>query len=325
MIFETLNAYQRSMALKGAIELDLFTLIGEGATTVKVLAARLNAPERGVRILCDFLTILGFLTKLDGVYGLTPDAAMFLNKKSPAYMGSMANFLLQDLQVTAFYNVAALVRNGGPTRQDVASVPDNPFWVEFARSMAPIAGMVARAVAPIVCEPGQPMKVLDIAAGHGLYGITLARHNPAAEVVAVDWKTVLEVALENARNAGVANRYRTIPGSAFEVDLGTGYDLVLVPNFLHHFDVPTNVAFLKKLRAALKPGARVATVEFVPNDDRVTPPAAASFSFMMLGGTDGGDAYTFREYDRMFQDAGFGESRLESLAPTPQQLIVTTN
>jgi cyclopropane fatty-acyl-phospholipid synthase-like methyltransferase len=188
-----------------------------------------------------------------------------------------------------------------------------------------MARMSARVIAPMVAEPGRPMKVLDIAASHGLYGITVATLNPAAEIFAVDWENVLQVALENAAAGGVADRYHIIPGSAFAVDFGTGYDLVLITNFFHHFDPPTNVKFLKKVRAAMKPGGTVATAEFVPNEDRVSPPGAASFSLVMLAGTDGGDAYTFREFDQMFREAGFGASLLKPLDPNPQQLILTSN
>jgi SAM-dependent methyltransferase len=132
---------------------------------------------------------------------------------------------------------------------------------------------------------------------------------------------VLELSTEHARQAGVGERYHTIPGSAFDVDFGTGYDLILLPNFLHHFDHATNVKLLKKVRAALKPGGRVATVEFVPNEDRISPPMAAAFSMMMLGSTEGGDAFTFKELDAMLRDAGFGESTAQPLGP--QTLILT--
>ena len=83
---------------------------------------------------------------------------------------------------------------------------------------------------------GQKWKVLDIAAGHGMYGVTIAKQNPNAEIFAVDWPQVLQVAEENANAAGVAARYHKIPGSAFEVDFGNDYDLVLLTGFLHHFD-----------------------------------------------------------------------------------------
>ena len=169
----------------------------------------------------------------------------------------------------------------------------------------------------MVSKPGVPMKVLDIAAGHGLYGIAVAQFNPDAEIVAVDWKNVLAVALENAARAGVTDRYHTVPGSAFDVDFGSGFDLALLPNFLHHFDPAANIQLLKKIRAAMKPGGQVATLEFVPNPDRITPSMPARFSMIMLASTDHGDAYTFAEIDRMFRDAGFGESSVQDF-PNPR-------
>jgi 2-polyprenyl-3-methyl-5-hydroxy-6-metoxy-1,4-benzoquinol methylase len=325
VVFDALNGYQRSMAIKGAIELALFTHIADGATSAAEIAKRCLASERGVRILCDFLVVHRFLTKNGGNYGLSAETGVFLNQRSPAYLGSMATFLLNQTNIENFSDVAAVVRKGGTTRTEHGhQEPDSPIWVEFARSMAPMAAMEGHMIAPIVAEMGRPIKVLDIAAGHGLYGINIAMVNPQAEIFAADWKKVLEVALENARKAGVADRYHTLPGSAFEVDFGNGFDLVLLTNFLHHFDRPTNVKLLKKIRAALKQGGKVATLEFVPNDDRVSPPSAATFSFIMLGNTEGGDAYTFRELDAMFREAGFGESRMQDLPPTPQRLIVTS-
>jgi len=321
-IFNALTAYQQTMALTGAIDLEIFTHIADGALTVKDIAQRSKASERGVRILCDYLTIHGFLSKTGDRYDLSADSAVFLNKRSPAYLGAIANFLVNDRGLSQFRHVADIVRHGG-TLDPGNMAPDDPVWVEFARSMVPIVIMPARSIAPVVSEPGRKMKVLDIAAGHGMFGISVALHNPAAEIVAVDWKNVLEVALENATKAGVAGRYRTIAGSAFDVDLGTGYDVVLIPNFLHHFDPPTNVKLLKKVRAALKPGGLAATLEFVPNVDRVTPPTAAAFSLMMLGSTPHGDAYTFIELDRMFREAGFGESAMRDLPPSPERLILT--
>jgi hypothetical protein len=121
----------------------------------------------------------------------------------------------------------------------------------------------------------------------------------------------------------VSERYRTLPGSAFEADLGAGYDIVLVPNFLHHFDWATCVRFLRRTHAALIPGGRVITVEFVPNEDRVSPPPAAAFSLMMLGTTPSGDAYSFAELEHMCREAGFCRSELHPLPPSMQHAVVS--
>jgi 2-polyprenyl-3-methyl-5-hydroxy-6-metoxy-1,4-benzoquinol methylase len=320
-----MTAYQVSMALKGAVELELFTHIADGASTVPELATRVEASEKGVRVLCDFLTVTGFLTKQDGAYSLLPNTAFFLSKRSPAYMGSAIYFMTHDFQMSHFSDIAGVVRKGGTLEGEGSVEPENPIWVEFARSMAPISAIGASAVAALITEPGRPMKVLDIAAGPGMYGIEVAKRNPQAEVYAQDWKIVLELSMEHARQAGVADRYHTIPGSAFDVDLGEDYDLVLLPNFLHHFDPPTNTKLLKKIHAAMKPDAQLATIEFVPNDDRVSPPAAATFSIIMLTNTRGGDAYTFAELDGMFREAGFGQSRAHEIPPSPQTLILTAH
>jgi SAM-dependent methyltransferase len=322
LIFETLNAYQRTNALRAAIDLDLFTAIAEGVTTAAGLAGRLNVAERGARILCDYLTVVGFLTKQNGQWALTPDSAMFLDRRSPAYMGAMVRFLHSPGLMGNFSDLAAAVRKGGSVTGGTVE-PENPVWVEFAHSMVPLMAMPADFIAGAVnADAGAPCKVLDIAAGHGIFGVTIARRNPNARIVGLDWRMVLEVAKENAAKAGVADRYQTIAGSAFDVDLGKDYDVVLLTNFLHHFDVPTCEGLLRRVHAALKPGGKAVTLEFVPNEDRVSPPAAATFSLMMLGSTPAGDAYTFAELDQMFRNSGFGRSEAHKL-PGPQTVIVS--
>ncbi len=325
LIFDTINAYQRTAALKAAIELDLFTAVGEGGATAPQLAETCGADARGVRILCDYLVVAGLLKKESEHYRLTPDAAAFLDRRSPGYMGGAVEFLLSPMLTGGFNELAAAVRQGGTALSESGTIaPEHPVWVDFARSMAPLVAMPAPTLARLVADDTErELKVLDIAAGHGLFGIAFAKHNPRAEVVALDWPNVLEVAQENARRAGVSERYRTLPGSAFEVDYGEGYDLVLLTNFLHHFDVPTCEALLRKIHASLKEGGRVVTLEFVPDEDRVSPPHAAMFSLVMLATTPHGDAYTFAEFEGMFHNAGFARSEIHPLPPTVQHVVIS--
>jgi len=324
LLFDTLNAYQRTQALKAGIDLEVFTAIAEGKTTAKEIAERCGASEKGTRVLCDYLTIMGFLTKEDGRYGLTPDSAVFLDKRSPAYMGTVSEFMLSPHIKGSFDSLTEAVVKGGSVSETKSLEPEHPVWVDFARAMAPMMAMPAELLAQLV-DPTkeQKLRVLDIAAGHGLYGIAFAKQNPQVEVTAVDWPNVLELAKQNAETARVAERFQIKPGSAFDVDYGTDYDIVLLTNFLHHFDPPTCEMLLKKVHAALKDGGRAATLEFVPNDDRVTPPQAAAFSMQMLGGTPSGDAYTFAELDQMFRNAGFARSEMHDLPPSIQRVVIS--
>ncbi|HLK09763.1 MAG TPA: methyltransferase [Candidatus Binatia bacterium] len=324
VLWDAFGGYQRTAALKAAIELDVFTAIAAGATTLEALAVRCQAAERGLRALLGYLVADGFLTRTGDRYGLSPTAAVFLDRNAPTYVGSAIGFLASPAALEGFARLTDAVRLGATALPgDAALAPEHPMWIEFAKAMAPLAGTVARLLANLLgVERLRGGSALDVAAGHGLYGITLAQLNPRLEVTALDWRNVLAVAEENARRAGVAERFRTLAGNALEVPLGGPYDLVLVPNFLHHFDPATCERFLAKAHAALSPGGRVVIVEFVPDEDRLGPPAAVRFSLVMLAATPGGDAYTFSEYQAMLRRAGFARATLHDLLPSPARVVL---
>lgn len=325
LFFQTINAHQRTEALKAAIELEVFTAIAEGNTTAAEIAKRCQTSEKGMRVLCDFLTTIEMLTKQGDHYALTLDSSVFLDKRSPAYVGGAIEFLASPLLAGSAKFMKESVQKGGTALEDDGTLgPENPVWVTFARAMAPLMSLPSQLIARLVDPRAErKLKILDIAAGHGLFGIAFAQNNPQAEITALDWKAVVAVAKENAEKAGIANRFNTIEGSAFDVDFGSGYDLVLLTNFLHHFDPPTCETLLRKVHAALADGGRAVTLEFVPNEDRVTPPDTAGFSMMMLLSTPGGDAYTFSELQKMFGNAGFSRSTLHPLPPTIEQVVIS--
>src|SRR5215469_8108915 len=236
--FNTINAYEQTEAMKAAVELELFTAIAEGNITAEAIAKRCKAELRGVRILCDFLTIHGFLSKEGPQYTLAPDSALFLNQHSPAYIGNAIGFLLTPRLREGHARLTEAVRRGGTALGEGMLEPENPDWVKYAQGMMPMARRPAEIIAAELRREGESRKVLDVAAGHGMFGISVAKQNPAAHIYASDWQKVLEVAQKNADAMGVGDRYHLIPGSAFETDFGNGYDLALITNLLHAFDTP---------------------------------------------------------------------------------------
>ena len=280
--------------------------------------------EKGARVLADYLAASGFLTKRNGEYGLTPDSAAFLNERSPAYAGAAIEFLTSPKMYANFADLTNRVRNGGapPAEEEVIST-DHDMWARFARGMAGLMYGPAQMVATQVLNgEKKPIKVLDIAASHGMYGLAFAMQNPQADVVGLDFPNVLEVAKQNARRLGVASRFHTLAGDALKVEFGGGFDIVLLPNILHHFDVPTCETLLRKVHASLNPRGRAVIVEFIPDEDRISPPVSAMFSLVMLTNTPAGDAYTYAQFQQMLRNAGFSETSFSLIGPGMQQLVI---
>src|SRR2546421_6171704 len=122
--FNAINAYEQTEAMRAAVELEIFTAIAEGNTTAAMIAKRCEAAERGVRTLCDFLTVHGFLTKEGAQYALAPDSALFLNRHSPAYIGTAIEFLLTPRLHEAHARLTEAVRRGGSALGEVCAGHD---------------------------------------------------------------------------------------------------------------------------------------------------------------------------------------------------------
>ncbi|MGH7131731.1 MAG: methyltransferase [Phycisphaerales bacterium] len=318
-IFECFTAYQKTAAMQAAVDIGLFSAIAAGQSTVAAIAKACEASPKGVRVLCDYWTVQGLLLKSGDTYRLTPEAATFLDRKSPAYLGGVMGFL--NGPITPFFGrLTQAVRRGGcETAGSV--VADYDGWVPFAEEMGAMMFPAAQAIAKLLGSVSG--RVLDVAAGHGLFGIVLAQQNPGLGVTALDWPKVLDVAKRHADRMGVGERYTTIAGDAFTVDLKGPYDVILLTNLLHHFSPEQCTSLLKRLRAVLRPGGRLVTLEFVPNEDRVTPPMSATFPLVMLATTAAGDAYTFVELEQMLRAAGFNSNNLHQPEDSPQQIIVS--
>ena len=322
-VFDIAMAYQKTAALIAAVKLDIFTVIGRETLSLDDLISRTGAAGRGLRILCDFLTVLGLLNKHDRRYSLTNIARTFLDESSPFARGKIVDFVAAPEMINLFFqDPVSYVRNGGST--GVANVsPDHPVWIRFANAMAPYAAANAKRVAAHVAAfSNPPYTVLDVAAGPGLYGLEVAKAVPDALVTAVDWASVLEVTEANVRAAGVGDRFRMVAGSATELDWGCDYDLILLPNLFHLFDFDTCASLLRKVKLSLAADGHALGIDFVPNEDRVSPPIPAMFAFWMLATTPGGDAYTASDLDEMAKYAGFRGAKTRPLTPAPESLIV---
>lgn len=321
-VYDISLSYQKTAALNAAIKLDIFTNIGKRCLSAEQIADVTGGSLRGVRILCDFLCVIGLLKKNTNLYNLSVDAKRFLDRSSPHCLADVIDYLAAPEIVSLIMNdpTSYVIRGGASGLTNLS--PDNPVWVRFAQAMVPSASVTAkRTVAYIASKSMHPRKVLDIAAGHGLFGIEVANTISDASVMAIDWANVLEVAKKNAALAGLADRYKTTSDNAFEVDWGDNHDLILLPNILHHFDQNGCVRLLCKAKESLSIDGSVFVIDIMPNPDRVSPPEQAAFAYHMLATNSDGDAYTCAEYETMAGAAGLTLVDSMHLLPTPQTLL----
>lgn len=322
LVWDTLTAHQRSAALRAAVELNVFGALSNGHKTAAAIAQHCGVPERGIRILCDYLTIAGLIAKNGGEYLHTPTSAVFLAPDSRASMAPTVPFLLNSKILRASDLLTETIRRGQTALEEPLAGEEVTEWVTFAQSMHPMMGAAAEFMAEVGSRNGAPSKVLDVAASHGVFGLAFARRSADTRIVAQDFSSVLDVTRAKVNAAGHAAQYKFCPGSAFTVDFGEGYNVILVTNLYHHFDMPTCVTLMRRFHAALADGGMMLTLEMVPDEDRISPPAPAAFSMMMLANTPSGDAFTFSEYQQMLSAAGFGSVEKFDVPQSPQQLVV---
>src|SRR5205085_4589631 len=109
-------------------------------------------------------------------------------------------------------------------------------------------------------------RVLDIAAGSGIWGIALAQKSPKVEVTAVDWPGMIPTTKRITQNFGVGNQFRFIEGDIGTADFGSGYDAVTLGHILHSEGEKRSRSLLQKVSRALKPGGTIAIADWLVND-----------------------------------------------------------
>ena len=325
-LFAMMLAYKQTAVLRAGIELGVFAALAGGPASAEVVAGRIGSDPRGTRLLLNALAALGLLDTSGTAYTLTSGARAHLVPGTAAYVGDMVKVMASGQEWDALKILPDAVRRGGTVLEEHAETPEYGYWQDFAAYAGAVAGPTAETAATALDDwaTARPqLRVLDMACGHGLYGFTLARHQPAATVWSLDWPTVLPVTRRHAERLGVADRMREIPGDMFTVPLGGPYDLVMITNVLHHFSEERATELLTRAAAVTTPGGKIVLVGFTV-DDR--PPALDPephlFSILMLVWTFRGEVHSVPAYRRMLATAGFTGGDVVSVPSLPLRVII---
>jgi (2Fe-2S) ferredoxin/SAM-dependent methyltransferase len=311
---QMIRGFQPSRCVLTALELDVFTAVGEGASAEEV-GAKIHANARAVSMLLDALVSLGLLTKEENTYRNTADSSRFFVQGSK---DNQRNGLLHTANIWHRWSTLTEAVQRG-TR-----VPIDRDQTEWTQNF--IAGMQRNAKnrAPLLVKnlgTAGVHRILDLGGGSGAYSIAFSKASPDVRCDILDVPEVVPLTLNYVKNAGVTSQISFRPGDMLRDDLGSNYDLIMLNAICHMFSEEQNQLLFRRARQALAPKGRLAVQDFILNNEKTGPQHATLFSLNMLVGTASGASYSEAEYTRWMKTAGFGEVSRINL-PGPSDLIV---
>jgi (2Fe-2S) ferredoxin/predicted O-methyltransferase YrrM len=320
---QMIRGYMPSRCLLTALELDIFTAVGDGAN-VEQIGEKIHANARAAGMLLNALVALGLLSKSGDDYKNTPESARFFVQGSK---DNHRNGLLHTANIWHRWSTLTdAVRSG--TRVP-ASRDDNPEWTHnfisgmqrHAKDRAPLV-VKALGAAPATANSNSNIRrILDLGGGSGAYSIAFAKASPDAQCEILDLPEVVPLTAEYVRQAGVSAQVTLRAGDMLQDDFGSGYDLIMLNAICHMFSEEQNREIFHRAHQALAPNGRLVVQDFILNPEKTGPQHAALFSLNMLVSTEAGASYSEPEYTHWMKAAGFTEVCRINL-PGPSSLIV---
>lgn len=316
-ILELASAFMQSRVLLTACELDLFTALGDEARTSAEVAQLVHADARATDRLMNVLCPLGLLTKEGGRYRNSPQAARFLARGAPEYLGGLMHWAhLWE----SWSTLTAAVRKGGATLARPTGDRESAWLRAFISAMHWRARQHAPEVVAALNLAGVS-RVLDVGGGSGAYAMEFVRASPDISAVVLDLPGVIPLTASYLREAGLSDRVALVEGDFNRDPLGEGFDLVFMSAIVHSNSAEENRALIRKAAGALAPGGQIVVQEFIVDEDRTGPPFAALFALNMLVGTAAGDTYTESEVRQWLAEAGISSATRKDM-PFGTTLIV---
>jgi len=317
-------AYAPPLVIGAAISNKVFDILASGPKTVEQVSKESGASVRGLRAVMNALVGLELLKKSGAKYSLTLESEAFLVSNKP---GTLAGFFPMNMRrlIPLWLKLDEIVRTGKPGEARNEEHPGTEFFTELVENIIPMSYGSAQGLASAlkVADAKNELRVLDLAAGSGIWGIALAQKSPQVHVTAVDWSGMIPTTKRITQKFGVADRFKFIEGDLLEADFGSGYDVATLGHILHSEGEARSRQLLKKTLGALKSGGTIAIGEWLVNDERTEPLPSLMFAVNMLVNTEEGDTFSFNEIKSWLEEAGFKHARTLDV-PGPSPLVLAT-
>ncbi|HUH63446.1 MAG TPA: methyltransferase [Terracidiphilus sp.] len=311
--------YAPPLVLESAIRHGIFDALDSGPKSVAEMQQATGASERGLKAILNMLAGLELLARNNGKFSLTPESAAFLVSSRPGFMGGLIRHTSQHL-VPRWLHLNEAVASGKPVSPVNQQKTGAEFFEHFVNDIFAMSYRVAQELAEHLHLEGarEEVKVLDLAAGSGVWGIALAQSSPQVRVTAVDWHGVIPVTRKTVAKFGLTEQFTFIEGDLHDADFGSGYNVATLGHILHSEGSNLSKALLAKTFAALAPGGTIAIQEFLVNADRSGPMNGLIFAVNMLVNTDEGNTFSFEEIAGWLQEAGFENAQtVDTHGPSP--------
>jgi ubiquinone/menaquinone biosynthesis C-methylase UbiE len=316
--------YVPPLVLEAAIRHRVFDVLDGGPKTISEVQKETGASERGLTAVMNALVGMNFLEKdKHGEFSLTPESSAFLVSSKPGFQGGFLRHGSEQL-IPKWLHLNSIVETGRPEEPVNLEGAGADFFQRFVNDIFPLSFPAAQTLSRHLHSNGSPAtRVLDLAAGSGVWGIAMAQGSQQVRVTAVDWPEVIPVTRKTVERFGLADRFSFVAGDLMQADFGSGHTVATLGHILHSEGCERSRALLKRTFAALAPGGTIAIAEFLVNADRTGPLNALFFAVNMLVNTDCGDTYSFEEISGWLNEAGFKNARTLD-APGPSPLILAT-
>jgi len=324
-ILEIGFAFRKSKALLSAVELGVFTALGDGPLSENALAGRLGIHERGARDFFDTLVALGLLERDDeGLYANAGACASYLDARQPAYIGGLFDYL-NERMYQAWGQLTLAIRTGHP--QSGPSAGFSKFYEDasvteiFLKGMTGASLLIGKALAANF--PWDDYSTFaDIGTAQGCVPAEIARARPHLRGVGFDLPLLKQAFTDHVRGCGLEERVTFHAGDFFKDPLPRA-DVLIMGRVLHDWDVSTRRTLLGKAYAALPRGGALIVHDTLIDEARRAQPHCLLSSLNMLIQTAGGSEYTASECIDWMEREGFSKIRLLPLAATQVAVIAT--
>jgi len=317
--------YAAPLILEAAIRHRVFDVLDQGPKDIWEIQQATGASARGLTAILDALVGLQFLARgEDGRFTLTPESSAFLVSTKPSFQGGLIRHCSEHL-IPRWLNINEVVATGKPVTPVNQEQSGGTFFHDFVLDIFPMSYPAAQFLANHLAfgEAGDPVRVLDLAAGSGVWGIALAQSSPRVRVSAVDWPEVIPITKKTTERFGLAERFSFIEGDLNSADFGSGYALATLGHILHSEGEALGRKLLAKSYAALASGGHIAIAEFLVNRERTAPVSGLFFAVNMLINTENGTTWSFEEIAAWLEEAGFVNPRTIP-SPGHSPLIMAT-